>query len=433
MSVNAGNADLGVNTSISAGKGSTTSGRDEKKIHKLDGSAYKPFGSRSRSSSDAGSDTAFCKGGPGKVCGEPVRSSDHGVLCDRCDHWYHADCQEIPKQAYEALVLYKVLSWLCPECKKAVKNGDTKRMISLESKVDQIDKSMREHVKLVTQSLKEQEKAVENQTKILERSVKELHSQKSSYADIVKGTCSEVVEKVSASISSIPQAPASQAETKNMTGIARVFDDFLDKDRRKNNLVVHNLPEADVGSQDRSGQDIRLFQELMKETFQMSVAVAKSFRVGRSVESRTRLLIITLETPGVKSDILRLAPQLRSSAKWSNIYITPDLTRSEREAARKLREELAARRKAGEMNITIRKGKIVQSDAGASSNQVQRPQKNPGRPTSTLGSRDLDAAEGGPSRMGYVPSDTATVSNQGIGAGTGSDDCSGQSQEGNQA
>ena len=72
------------------------------------------------------------------------------------------------------------------------------------------------------------------------------------------------------------------------------------------------------------------FQELMKETFQMNVAVAKSFHVRRSVENRTRLLIIMLETPGVKSSILRLAPQLRSSLKWNSIYITPDLTRKGR-------------------------------------------------------------------------------------------------------
>lgn len=64
---------------------------------------------------------------------------------------YHADCKEIPKQLHDALVLYKVLSWLCPECKDVVKSGDAKGMISLESKVEQIDKLIREHVKLVTQ------------------------------------------------------------------------------------------------------------------------------------------------------------------------------------------------------------------------------------------------------------------------------------------
>ena len=341
------------------------SGREERKVQKLDGKAYKPWGARSRSSSDAGSDTAFCKGGPGKeVCGEPVRSSDNGVLCDRCDHWFHASCQEIPKPAYEALVMYKVLSWLCPECKKSVKNGDGKRMNSLETRVEQLDKAMRDHAKLVTQSLKEQEAAVDNQTKLLERSIRELHNQKTSYADMVKGTCSEVVDKVSAKISSIPQGQLTRSESTNMVGVSKVFDNFLDKDRRKNNLVIHNLPEAaGVSKEDRAAHDLRLFQDLVKEMFQMSVAVARSFRVGRSVENRARLLIVTLETPGVKQDILRLAPQLRSSEKYGNIYITPDLTPAEREAAKKLRDELSARKKAGEVNITIRRGKIVRSDS----------------------------------------------------------------------
>ena len=50
------------------------------RVQKLDENVYKPFGCRSRSSSDAGSDTSYCKGGPGKpVCGERVRNSDSGV------------------------------------------------------------------------------------------------------------------------------------------------------------------------------------------------------------------------------------------------------------------------------------------------------------------------------------------------------------------
>ena len=95
----------------------------------------------------------------------------------------------------------------------------------------------------------------------------------------------------------------------------------------------------------------------------MNVAVARSFRVGKSVEGRDRLLIVTLEMPGVKQDVLRLAPQLRSSEKYGNVYITPDLTPAEREAAKKLRDELSARRKAGEVNLTICRGRIVKSDA----------------------------------------------------------------------
>ena len=349
---------LNVSSSQSQGRGS---GRDEAKVRKLDGNAYKPFGSRSRSSSDAGSDTAFCRGGSGKAnCGEPVRSSDHGVSCDMCENWFHASCQEIPAPAYEALVSFKILSWLCPVCKEAVKNGETRRLVLLESKVDKLDRSMSSHIKLVSQSMREQEAAVDNQTKIIERSLRELHAQKALYADIVKGTCSEMCEKVSAKMQCAPDGVPTGPEPASSKGMAKVLDDFLDRDRRKNNLVIHNLPELVEGTTgERAVHDVQLFQDMAKEAFNIRVAVAKSFRVGRAVANRDRLLIVTLETPGVKWDLLRLAPQLRGCEKWGNIYITPDLTPAEREAAKKVREELAARKKAGETNLTIRRGRVV--------------------------------------------------------------------------
>ena len=64
------------------------------------------------------------------------------------------------------------------------------------------------------------------------------------------------------------------------------------------------------------------------------------------------------------------------------------------------------------MNITIRRGKIVQSDVGAPSNQMQRRQKNPGRPTSTPGSKDLVVAEQDPPQTASFPSGTNTVSSR---------------------
>ena len=134
---------------------------------------------------------------------------------------------------------------------------------------------------------------------------------------MVKGSCSQVVEKVAAKISSIPQGLAASAEPKTLSGFAKVFDDFLDKDRRKNNLVIHNLPEDNERSrEDRAAQDVSLFQEIVKEVFRMSIAVAKAVRVGKQVANRDRLLIVTLETPGVKQDLLRMAPQLRASQKF---------------------------------------------------------------------------------------------------------------------
>lgn len=152
---------------------------------------------------------------------------------------------------------------------------------------------IKDQTKIVMQALKEQEESNKSHTQLLEKSVKEVHSQEILYAEIVKGTCTEAVKKVSEKISTVPETPASSAVGKDMRSIAKLFDDFIDKDRRKNNLVVHNLPEAEGSSHsERSSGDIRLFQEVCEDTFKVSVSVSRAFRVGRADTNRGRLLIV---------------------------------------------------------------------------------------------------------------------------------------------
>ena len=77
------------------------------------------------------------------------------------------------------------------------------------------------------------------------------------------------------------------------------------------------------------------------------------------MENRPRLLVVTLTNMEDKMEILRSAASLRETT-WDRVYITPDLTWQEREKGRQLRSELARRKEAGEVNIGIRHGKIVQ-------------------------------------------------------------------------
>lgn len=362
----------------SKSSGELATGKDnDRPIQKLDDEAFKPFGSRSRASSEASSDApaslASCKGGPNKViCGEPVKYNDKGVQCEYCDNWFHIFCQNVPKPAYNALQEFKALSWFCWECKGKMKKDihTSCQLETVENKVDQLKKEVNDNLGRMVHCLREQERSVNDQTKLIERSIRDNVAQKATYAEMVKGTCSEVVGQVSAQLSSFPKLVANHNTTKEVQNISRVFDDFLDKDRRKHNLVVHNLPETDTASQgERSEHDVRQFQELVKEVFKLQVRPTKSFRVGRVTPGRHRLLIVTLDSIEVKQDLLQLAPQLRNSATWGNIYISPDLSRSEREVARKLREELKSRRSAGESDLVIRKGRIV------STNDRQQPTK----------------------------------------------------------
>ena len=148
----------------------------------------------------------------------------------------------------------------------------------------------------MTQCLREQERPVDSQTKLIERSIREAMAQNSTYAEMVKGSCTEEVDKVSAK-PSLHQLASATAATKDVQNISRVFDDFLDKDRRKNNMVIHNLPESQHGVAslaERSKHGICQFQDLARDAFRLQVRVttrkgfAKPFRVGKAVPDRHR-------------------------------------------------------------------------------------------------------------------------------------------------
>ena len=89
----------------------------------------------------------------------------------------------------------------------------------------------------------------------------ELHK---TYADMVKGTCAEVVKKVSDQISALskPVVPAGNKGAQDLTG---ALDDFMDKEKRKSNVVVHNLPELEGKPQtERTEHDSSLFKTMIK-------------------------------------------------------------------------------------------------------------------------------------------------------------------------
>ena len=71
-----------------------------------------------------------------------------------------------------------------------------------------------------------------------------------------------------------------------------------------------------------------------------------------------------------------MASQLPYLTKWKCIYVTPDLSRKEREENKRLREELSARRRAGEEHLMIRRGKIVK----VNEETMPKPDPHPKKP-----------------------------------------------------
>lgn len=350
--------------SDSAGKGVS--------VGKLTADSYKAFGARSSSSSDSESDseTVYCPGGPGKKsCGDPVR--DPGVQCDICDTWFHPFCQSVSVEAYKALKVHDVLSWICSACKILLDDKSKevlkpfRESVGLASKMDKMGMALNEHLSKMERDLQVQGEILEKHSKLLEESVKEISLHKASYSEVVQSNCENVLKKVSAKIDKLPSvappavntAPASAVDRSTSHELAGIFDNFMDKEKRKLNVVVHNLRESDKAEWDAS-----MVRHIIREELKLVVRTTKTFRVGKRSDDKPRLLIVTFESLDMKTEVLKQSRLLKDSTEWSNIYITQDLTWSQREDLRKLKAELAQRKGSGEEDLVIRNFKIVKLD-----------------------------------------------------------------------
>ena len=351
-----------------------------KEIGKLDNDVFKPFGSPSRPSSVGDVvETVTCMGVPSKPCGKPVTDDDEGVLCDACCVWFHASCQGVPEAEMKALKRYKCLAWLCSRCKDGFSRGgpNCSCCLRLESRIQFLEEALSEQAKMllkvsdgqeqvahmVKASHEKLESVVVEHASLAGQKGRETEKRQESYANIVKGSCIEVVKSISTKIGTIPREQKSLNHPAGAPSqqIAGIIDSVLDKEKRKKNIVVHNLPESNADTHaDRMAEDKEKFSQLVKDEFHLRVSVSNSSRVGRALPGKHRLLIVTLDNEETKWDIIRLAPQLRNSELWPRVYLSPDLTKSEREEGKKLRDELKRRRDGGETNLTIRNRKIVE-------------------------------------------------------------------------
>ena len=108
-----------------------------------------------------------------------------------------------------------------------------------------------------------------------------------------------------------------------------------------------------------------MFTELCKSALDLDINVVKAFRLGQKLNTESnavtkpRSLLIKINDEETQRQVLACAPKLRFSTTWNQVYIQPDMSPKEREAHKKVYEELKKRRNDGESNLVIRNGKIV--------------------------------------------------------------------------
>jgi len=319
------------------------------------------------------------------ICTKPA--TENVLECTWCEARLHAACAKLSE---ELCILVgnatKHIVFLCSPCLQALpiafKYYDG--FSNFDSRISNIEKLLSEEqsfdnqldtVSKDVQQFSNQYKELSNQIHDLTSRVNQLVTfnnklngqiedintaiHKKSYAEATHQPVQESAQFVSMSqISSPVQFSAVTA-----------VDEYVDRERRRANLVIHNLPESEATQQsDRIAYDISEFEAIVREELKIdNVKVAKAVRLGARKGSHSRLLLITMDHERSKWRILSQSTKLRASRKWKEVYICPDLTAKERELNKRLRDDLKLRRANGEKNLVIKRGQIVERRAAPSS------------------------------------------------------------------
>ena len=180
--------------------------------------------------------------------------------------------------------------------------------------------------------------------------VRDLDTQLSQLSDAQSSSQSSLE-----SITSTPPSTQLLAAVDDIT--ASVTAEQKEKEKRRFNINVHNLPESSVSNaQVRKDDDITQCTTLFKKYMNGAVSVTNAVCLGKkgichdiidasnnSKNTRCRLLKITLSSRDNKNIIMQSKHMLRNQSNPDNVrnlIITPDLTPLEQKKSKTLRQQL---------------------------------------------------------------------------------------------
>ena len=244
-------------------------------------------------------------------CSNGIQQADKILKCNLCEISFHISCINLSPTNFMIISKLKNFRWLCNTCNK-----------------DEIFKELRE-----MQLVKNKIIAIEETLEILKQQMETRQT-----------------------VSPVLGTPSPALERDNMVDLIREERDI---EKRKLNLCVFNLPEAQ--------DDKQLFTELCTDKLELQqneVRISEIVRVGNNTNNKPKLAIIKFENTESRRKVLKNAPKLKNyTPDGSNlkIFIAPDFTKKQQAQQKNLRDELRDRRANGE-NVRISRNQIVSTN-----------------------------------------------------------------------
>lgn len=252
-----------------------------------------------------------------------IENGGDSIECHNCKKWCHRECSGLSSRQFDCLQGGgNFLLWVCSTCREVQSEPQSR----VESKLDTV-------------------------LKMLESLTTRLNKIETDQAGVT------------------PEAIEGLITQKVEEKVGECLEELKEKESRKLNIIVNNLPESHGTSiDDQRVADLQKVRGMVTDIIGEVAAedISSPMRLGPikiGQAPHPRPLKLTIKKPESKEKILRNARKLNNGKEPSQrVYFNDDYTPRERDLHKKLRLELRARREKGETNIMInyKTSKIVE-------------------------------------------------------------------------
>ena len=293
------------------------------------------------------------------TCKVECEMGQEALGCELCSKWYHRECLKYNKGTYNAIIKFDEVKWFCKECN--AKTKDTLSMIQLVmQRMDVLDGrngALEKKNAALEKRLLKMEQIIDQGGAVMPRDAR----------GIEENTWAERVNKNDSGPITFSQI------------IAEEMREQKEIEERKCNLMITNIPEDDVPLKEDEKEKLSLLsigngensknvvEKLIVKLGVKDAVVGEVIRIPQRREGqegdKPRKLLVKLANAKMKRDVLEQAKNMQKVGDvWKTTYISPDLTKKQRDKAYQLRVEKRRRTEAGETNLVIKNGAVVVRD-----------------------------------------------------------------------
>lgn len=309
-----------------------------------------------------------------RLCDDEAGKNPIKLICDICTKWVCLDCSAVPEEIYQlANKTNAKMNFFCDPCESEIPK--IRDLITVQKNQQQMlddITNLKTDVDTNRTSIAKQNDENEEIKRRLDAVEKVIHENKLSEADFPPlATLIEGNRKLKEDFTT---------QTKELGATLKKQQENTEEQKRReakqSSLIIYGVPEKNIDPTNQMLEDFKTLKLLYSNRINIEKEdISHISRLGEikpnqirpikitctSTEKRRKILINNkgLKLEGDDYDLCVNTDCSYLPGKHAHVYVTTDKTKQERVEEGKLRQQLKQRRDAGEVDLIIRNGKII--------------------------------------------------------------------------